>query len=451
MKKYEKEVQQAFIDQEKEVLKRLEENYEDALAEINDKIANLLGRQDADQQYVVYQVEFQKSLKKQIEVILESLHSNEFETLSEYLTHCYEEGFLGAMYSMQQQGVPLVVPIPQEQVVAAIQHETKLSESLYDSLGKDTKDLSKKIAGEISRGISNAATYAEIARNVEALGRIPKNNAMRIVRTESHRIQIQAAADAQRKARDNGADVVKQWDSTLDKNTRKHHKELDGQIRELDDEFEVGGLKAMQPGGFGIPGEDINCRCALLQRARWALGNYYTKWSEDAPVVIADDGTSQLVYLKEKNYIDFKKKYSKLVMNLQFFAASNNNYKDKVEDFIEELKNGNINTKLRWRKQAEHIEGTKENKIRINEDIKNGKTAASIFYKDVDVKELFDIYHGKGEMVFMENQTYPVEYVSVEKPIGKVYNIGKKEYEETNRIAIRYSSKGVHLHPVKRK
>lgn len=311
MNKRQKEVQQVFIDQEKEVLKRLEANYEDALAEINSRIALLMARKDADMQHVIYQIEYQKSLKAQVTAILEQLHNNEFETVSEYLAKSYEDGFIGAMYDMQGQGIPLVIPIDQEQVVAAIHHETKLSESLYDSLGKDTKDLSKKIAGEISRGISNAATYAEIARNVEALGRIPKNNAMRIVRTEAHRIQIQAAADAQRKARDNGADVVKQWDSTLDKKTRKNHKKLDGQIRELDDEFEVGGLKAMQPGGFGIPGEDINCRCALLQRARWALGNDYTKWSEDAPVVIADDGTSQLVKLKEKNYEEFKKKYMK--------------------------------------------------------------------------------------------------------------------------------------------
>ena len=310
LKKYEKEVQQAFIDNEKAILKKLEENYEDALAEINDKIANLLARQDADLSHVVYQVEFQKSLKKQVETILEALHNKEFESISEYLTHSYEEGFIGAMYSMQQQGIPLVIPLDQEQVVAAIQHETKLSESLYMALGKDTKDLSKKISGEISRGISNAAMYSEIARNIAAWGRIPKNNAMRIARTEAHRIQIQATADAQRKAKENGADVVKQWDSALDKKTRKSHMELDGQIRELDEPFEVNGHKAMQPGGFGRPEEDINCRCALLQRARWNLGSDYTKWSEDAPVEIADDGTSQLAYIPAKNYKDFKDKYS---------------------------------------------------------------------------------------------------------------------------------------------
>ena len=302
-------MQQLFLDNEKEVLKKLEANYQDALDEINSKIELLMARQDADMQHVIYQVEYQKALKDQVSAILEQLHNNEFETVSEYLAQSYEDGFIGTMYDLQGQGIPLIIPLDQEQVAAAIQHETKLSESLYAALGRDTKDLSKKIAGEISRGISNAAMYSEIARNIAAWGRIPKNRAMTIARTESHRIQIQATADAQWKAKENGADVVKQWDAALDKKTRKSHRELDGQIRELDEPFEVNGHKAMQPGGFGRPEEDINCRCALLQRARWNLESDYTKWSEDAPIEIADDGTSQLAYIPAKNYKDFKDKY----------------------------------------------------------------------------------------------------------------------------------------------
>lgn len=321
MKKYEKEVMQAQLDNEKAVLKKLEENYTDALAEINDKIAMLLGRQDADQQHVIYQVEFQKSLKKQVEAILETLHSNEFETISEYLTKSYDEGFLGAMYSMHKQGIPLIFPIDQEQIVAAIQHETKLSENLYTALGKDVTDLRKKIAGEISRGISTGMMYSEIARNVAGYANIPKNNAMRIARTEAHRIQSKAALDAQFKAKEKGADVVKQWDAALDGKTRDSHRKLDGQIRELEEEFEVGTHKAMMPGGFNVPEEDINCRCALLQRARWALGNDYTKWSEDAPVVIDDDGTTQFVIVDAKSYKEFKGYYrditNQMTMNFQ--------------------------------------------------------------------------------------------------------------------------------------
>ena len=302
MKKYEKEVQQAFLDNEKEVLKKLEETYQDSLMEINDRIERLLARDDSNLQNVIYQVEYQKSLKKQVEAILETLHSNEFETLSEYLTKSYEEGFIGAMYSMQNQGVPLVIPIDQEQVVAAIQHETKLSEGLYAALGKDTKRLSKQIAGEISRGISNAATYEEMTRNIASFSNIPRNNAARIARTEAHRIQCKASMDACWKAKAKGADVVRQWDSTLDGKTRSTHRELDGQIRELDEPFEVAGKKAMQPGDFGDPAEDCNCRCALLQRARWALGNDFTKWDQE---------TGGIVEIKAKDYDSFKMKYAK--------------------------------------------------------------------------------------------------------------------------------------------
>ena len=339
MNKRQKEVQQLFLDQEKEVLKKLEANYQDALSEINSKIELLMARQDADMQHVIYQVEYQKALKGQVSAILEQLHNNEFETVSEYLAQSYEDGFIGAMYDIQGQGIPLVIPIDQEQIVAAIQHETKLSESLYMALGRDTKDLSKKIAGEISRGISSGAMYSEIARNIASWGRIPKNNAMRIARTESHRIQIQATADAQWKAKANGADVVKVWDSALDKKTRKSHRELDGQIRELDEPFEVNGHKAMQPGGFGRPEEDINCRCALLQRARWALGNDYTKWSEDAPVEIADDGTSQLAKIEAKNYKEFKEQYKAAETLLKQLKLSFPEDVYKIKGFTKEIKN----------------------------------------------------------------------------------------------------------------
>ena len=308
MKKYEKEVLQAQIDNEKAVLKKIEENYEDALAEINDKIAILLGRQDADQQYVIYQVEFQKSLKKQVEAILETLHSNEFETVSEYLAKSYEEGFVGAMYSLQNQGIPLIFPIDQEQVVQAIQADTKLSESLYASMGHDITDLKKKITGEISRGLSSGQMYSEITRNIASWARIPKNNAMRIARTEAHRIQTKASFDAQHKAKSKGADVVKQWDATLDGKTRDSHRKLDGEVRELDEPFSNGLMYPGDPSGSAA--EVINCRCALLQRARWALGNDYTKWSPDAPVVVDDDGTTQFVMIDAKNYEGFKKIYT---------------------------------------------------------------------------------------------------------------------------------------------
>lgn len=130
------------------------------------------------------------------------------------------------------------------------------------------------------------------------------NNAIRIARTEGHRVQQSSILDAQYRAKEKGADIVKQWDSTLDNRTRPHHKMLDGQIRELDEDFEIEGMTASAPGHFGKPKEDCNCRCCLLQRARWAL-------DEDE----LDELKERAAYFgldKTKDFEEFKQKYLKL-------------------------------------------------------------------------------------------------------------------------------------------
>lgn len=334
MKQYEKEVLQAYLDNEKAVLKKLEEVYEGALADIEDRIADLLGRNDSDLKHVVYQVEFQRSLKKQIETILDNLHNQEFENIAEYLTYSYEEGFVGTLYSLQQQGIPLVFPINQEQVAEAIQHDTKISTKkntktgkLYASLGEDIIDLKKKIAGEISRGFAGSMSYAKIAANIALISGIPKNNAMTIARTEMHRIQTKASMDTCYKAREKRAEVIKIWDSTLDSRTRDSHMRVDGEQKELEEKFSNGLLYPGDPNGPAA--EVINCRCALLQKARWALDAEETKYlgnveemSEERkkeiakklkiPVKDLKDYSKQVVPIKAKNYKDFKKQYKQL-------------------------------------------------------------------------------------------------------------------------------------------
>lgn len=460
MKKYEKEVLQSQLDNEKAVLKKLEENYEDALAEINDKIAILLGRQDADQQYVIYQVEYQKSLKKQVEAILETLHSNEFETVSEYLKKSYEEGFVGTMYSLQKQGIPLIFPIDQEQVVEAIQAETKLSENLYTAMGKDITDLKKKITGEISRGLSGGQMYSEITRNIAGWARIPKNNAVRIARTEAHRIQTKASLNACNKAKEKGADVVKQWDASLDGKTRDSHRAVDGEIRELDEKFSNGLMYPGDPSGAAE--EVINCRCALLQRARWALGNDYTKWSPDAPVVVDDDGTTQFVVVDAKSYKEFKGYYKDITgqMTMNFENGSSKSVRRSVQkinskDTLEKngksstiesdtvakaIESGKVSTTINIGKQNRHIKGSKDY-IEGRSYIKG--TAE-------DAQKLVDELSGTGEPVYKPNGEWNnKEKVTADKVIG--VNIDPKTLKETDttKATIHYSKTGSHIIPRK--
>ena len=149
--------------------------------------------------------------------------------------------------------------------------------------------------------IANKYSYTQIAKNLVCVSNTGMNNAYRIARTEGHRIQNQSAMDAANKAKENGADVDKQWDATLDARTRPHHTLLDGQIRELDKPFEVAGRKAMYPCGFGITSEDIHCRCALLQRAKWSL--------DDDELITLKERASYFGLDKTKDFEEFKSKY----------------------------------------------------------------------------------------------------------------------------------------------
>ena len=93
----------------------------------------------------------------------------------------------------------------------------------------------------------------------------------------------------------------------LDKKTRTSHAHVDGEIRELEEKFSNGLLYPSDPKGKAE--EVINCRCALLQRARWNLGSDYTKWDSKAPVVISDNDATQYSIIQAKNFEEFQKKY----------------------------------------------------------------------------------------------------------------------------------------------
>ncbi len=68
--------------------------------------------------------------------------------------------------------------------------------------------------------------------------------------------------------------------------------------------------------------EVINCRCALLQRARWALGNDFTKWGGEG---------SQFVTIEADKYEDFKEKYYDALKTSLTNSANDDIIKPKAE------------------------------------------------------------------------------------------------------------------------
>lgn len=350
-------VQQQFLNKEETVIKRLKGVYGQSLKDITGKISDLdksigalqkaladvdddeigdlakafLGRRanispaEAKEtlqsmlQSKVYQKRYQEALKGQIDGIMDKMHSKEYKIVSDYLKECYEDGFIGTMFDLQGQGIPLCFPLDQEAMVRAVQLDSKISQGLYARLGEDVALLKKKITAQVSRGIATGMSYQQVARGLSAYTNIGYNNAVRIARTEGHRIQVQGTMDACYKAKEKGADVVKQWDSTLDGRTRESHAQVDGEIRELDKPFSNGLMFPGDPSGGAA--EVVNCRCALLQRARWALDDGFTKMNN---------------FTKELEEFKSPQEYEKFKEG--FFSPENKKYMNYVQQMEEKYK-----------------------------------------------------------------------------------------------------------------
>ncbi len=338
MKYREKIVQMEFLDDEERVIRRLQAVYNQSLKDITqkanalqeeiykiqDKYNSIEDEQEREtlksmERSKVYQKQYQDSLKTQVIGILDKMHQKEFKTVNKYLNDCYDKAFTGNMYVLHGEGIPLIVPIDQEKVVRAVQVNSKISKGLYSRLGEDVDLLKRKITAQISRGVATGMSYSQMAQQLAGYTKTGYNNAVRITRTEGHRIQQKSTMDACYAARERGADVVKQWDATMDANTRESHQMVDGEIRELDEKFSNGLMYPGDPSGNAA--EVINCRCILLQRAKWALDQKELDRLKERASFYGLD--------KTKSFDEFNKKYigtvenskgNKIKMDLQFFA-----------------------------------------------------------------------------------------------------------------------------------
>jgi SPP1 gp7 family putative phage head morphogenesis protein len=276
LNKQEKEVALKGIKDEKAAIAEIKKAYKSALETLDAKILDLddgiIARVAAgrDPQSKIYQKRYQEALRAEVSGIVDELKGMSEAQITSYLGKCYESGFVGTAYSFHAQGVPLTTPINQAELAKMItttNGNIKLSERIW----QDTPKLKTRIRQEISRGVALGASYEDIARDLKLRLNADARKAYRIARTEGGRVTEASKHAYALKAKEAGADVVKEWIAAMDSATRPEHVAMDGQIRELEQPFDGAGEKGLYPHDFGSPEMDINCRCTVGQRARWAL------------------------------------------------------------------------------------------------------------------------------------------------------------------------------------
>lgn len=128
------------------------------------------------------------------------------------------------------------------------------------------QDVNDTTIDQIQRVISNAYSDGRTVVEVQRLIRdaIPAFSAVRsraIARTETHAGAMGGSLAA---ARVIEIDTQKGWNATEDGRVREDHADADGQIRDLEGFFSIGGEPMQHPGDPGAPANQVvNCRCVL--------------------------------------------------------------------------------------------------------------------------------------------------------------------------------------------
>ena len=121
-----------------------------------------------------------------------------------------------------------------------------------------------KARSTITQGLIQGQSYFKMAQGLKKDFEGKAKNNLRIARTEAGRAQCKGNLASIEHAQAEGAELEKFWISTLDKDTRPTHRDMDGQIADKDGMFTLAGIQIDRPMADALPPEElINCRCDI--------------------------------------------------------------------------------------------------------------------------------------------------------------------------------------------
>lgn len=124
----------------------------------------------------------------------------------------------------------------------------------------------KLMSSAITQGIIQGETIPQITqRIIDKTGESSYKSAVRNARTAYTGAQNAGRIEGLHQAQSLGIEVKKKWLATLDYRTRDTHRDLDGQVRDVDEPFQVDGDEIKYPGDPSAkPALVYNCRCTLI-------------------------------------------------------------------------------------------------------------------------------------------------------------------------------------------
>ncbi len=415
-----------------------------------------------------------KQLKNQLDLTMQNVYQQEMVRITSHYVDLANEAYYRSIFDIQQRigldfGFNLIPPKVIDRVINSKWSGTNYSTRIWYNTNALAQDLKEELLLSLITGRTDREA-ADIIANKFATG---SSQARRLVRTESCNLANQMEMASYEEC---GIEYYR-FVATLDLKTSSICRNLDGERFKVSEQQPGLNCPPMHPWCRSTTICDIGSE-ELAQMKRRARDPFtgktntvpadmtYEQWYkrnvqgkpeaelnekmirnrsadrrqlERYKEVLGEDSPETLDSFQKIKYTD-DEKWNVLQQKIY--------NKKKVEQFVEKLNRNEVNLNLKKVKQQEHILGTKKWKQRVKNDLVSKKTAPDMFNSDIDIQKLTNETVGTGIFEFRKNQEYPIEYVTYSLVIGKAFNPKTGKYENTHRFAIRYSSKGVHAHPV---
>jgi len=278
-------------------------------------------------------------------------------------------------------------------VVNLIKNDPQLLPKWKIDQPKDYTWNQKKLNRQVNLGIIEGESLDKIANRLsDALVTQNFNKMRAFARTAMTGAQNSGRQIRLEEAKKLGINLKKEWMATLDAHTRINHRELDGQKVEMEESFEIKGIKIRYPGDpLAPPAMVYNCRCTMVGD----LTNYPSTYDRYDNI----DG-KRIKGMTYKEWEEAKKKgddispipliYSKLDENVSIFEKQNKpiiNMDDYEELSGKELK--------KWAKDYHEFNDTVPDKW-----APRGKG----YVKDSDGEKIYYGYVGTNESMRINEQ-----------------------------------------------
>lgn len=259
-----------YTDKQIELLEqKLAKHYKNVSDKVKKKLLKYLKEHQERYEELWRQLDEGEITEAQFEYLIET--DNELETLQGEIVNDYVEGdakamklvgaVLGVIYAYnhnvqgEQMAAKVGIKIPKvRKRMLPPPNPDKMKDRIWHRI---------KIRLVINRGVRKGRTTDEITDELNTVTNMDLNAAYRAARTACTNAENQGKLNAMFVLRDKyGVDVKKQWYATLDNRTRTQHREIHGEIRELEELFSNGLLYPGDPDG--APSEVWNCRCTLI-------------------------------------------------------------------------------------------------------------------------------------------------------------------------------------------